>query len=342
MKIIILMIVAIIFSTGFVVMAYSDTLSNNEGSFTSYAISDHPGEWYLGENLKTGDYFEYEFSCAADQKLCNDTNMKLWIRDKIQHENYTSWETVFLISQNNQNIWYDIKLEEYTLFPTSIPDGFHKQGGYYHSMIWLSSITAAEDNYGNSYNGEDSTTTGSEKDILRFGPDLSQKLHLKHDPKKFADSSWGRYGNWLLGGEIILQKIETMHTPAGKFDAVALKVEPYKEQPGFHSDNTTWIADEFPFPVKSTASILGSGKNHTTLYELQNYLEDMSEDVFYQNHAKGFENLKPPRHQVADGVDADNIICKINLKLIYKATDNSPACVAFDTIPVLKQRGWTA
>lgn len=317
-------------------IAVESFAENDEHNPSSTISPNYPGEWHLGENLKAGNYFEYEFTCSTELKNCDTTNMKFWIRDKIQHENYTSWDAVFLTSQNMQKIRYDIELEEYTLFPTSMPDGFHKQGGLYHSLIWLAPITVAED----KHDADDNT--GAKKDVLRFGPNLSEKVQLKHDPKRFADPSWGRHGNWLLGGEIVLQRIETVPTPAGTLDAVILGIEQYREQPNYDSDSKTWIADEFPFPIKAESSVLGTDRNYVSSYDLLNYKEDMTEDLFYAHYAKDFEGLKSPRHQLLDGVDIKDIICKLNLRLIHKATDNSPACVKSESISKLIERGWMA
>jgi len=326
----------ILFSTLLLISITVESFAENDESNPSSTISpNHPGEWHLGENLKVGNYFEYEFTCTIELENCDTANIKFWIRDRIQHENYTSWDAIFLTSQNMQKIRYDIEMEEYTLFPTSMPDGFHKQGGgLYHSLIWLAPITVAKDKHDA---GDDA---GAEKDVLRFGPNLSEKVQLKHDPKRFADPSWGRHGNWLLGGEIVLQGIETIPTPAGTFDAVVLEIEQYRELPNYDSDSKTWIADEFPFPVKGESSGLGTDRNYASSYVLQNYKEDLTEDLFYAHYAKDFEGLKSPRHQLLDGVDIKDIICKLNLRLIYKVTDNSPACVKLQSMSKLIERGW--
>ncbi|KEQ56309.1 hypothetical protein SCCGRSA3_01887 [Marine Group I thaumarchaeote SCGC RSA3] len=47
-----------------------------------------------------------------------------------------------------------------------------------------------------------------------------------------------------------------------------------------------------------------------------------------------------PLKQVASGILPDDILCKENLQLIFKITDNSPACVSADTAEKLIQRGW--
>ena len=47
-----------------------------------------------------------------------------------------------------------------------------------------------------------------------------------------------------------------------------------------------------------------------------------------------------PLKQTAGGIDASSIICKINFELVFKSSDNSPACVKPATLEKLIQRGW--
>lgn len=48
----------------------------------------------------------------------------------------------------------------------------------------------------------------------------------------------------------------------------------------------------------------------------------------------------PPKKQQDMPIFDDKIICKPNLDLIFKSTDNSPACVKPESIPKLIERGW--
>jgi serpin B len=51
-------------------------------------------------------------------------------------------------------------------------------------------------------------------------------------------------------------------------------------------------------------------------------------------------NILPPLKQISLGINLENIICKDNYELIFKSTDNSPACVTGDTAQKLIERGW--
>jgi len=47
-----------------------------------------------------------------------------------------------------------------------------------------------------------------------------------------------------------------------------------------------------------------------------------------------------PLKQISSGVDPTSVFCKDGFKLIFKAVDNSPACVKPTTAEKLIQRGW--
>jgi len=51
-------------------------------------------------------------------------------------------------------------------------------------------------------------------------------------------------------------------------------------------------------------------------------------------------NILSPKQQLKDGTLPENIICKEKLELIFKSTDNSPACVKPQTAEKLIVRGW--
>ena len=48
----------------------------------------------------------------------------------------------------------------------------------------------------------------------------------------------------------------------------------------------------------------------------------------------------PPHKQVSSGTNPQDVICSEGLELIFKSTDNSPACVKSSTAEKLIQRGW--
>ena len=55
---------------------------------------------------------------------------------------------------------------------------------------------------------------------------------------------------------------------------------------------------------------------------------------------KSLKLIASPLKQFSSGVETSSIVCKDGLDLIFKASDNSPACVKPSTVEKLVQRGW--
>ncbi len=69
--------------------------------------------------------------------------------------------------------------------------------------------------------------------------------------------------------------------------------------------------------------------------------------MFYLFSIKFCKNLDEGKHlspveQMKIGFLARDIICKEGLELIFKSTDNSPACVKPATAEKLIERGWAS
>ncbi len=52
------------------------------------------------------------------------------------------------------------------------------------------------------------------------------------------------------------------------------------------------------------------------------------------------DKIIPPIKQVSQGIEPTAVICKEGMVLILKYSDESPACVKFETTLVLEERGW--
>jgi len=66
--------------------------------------------------------------------------------------------------------------------------------------------------------------------------------------------------------------------------------------------------------------------------------EERNEPIEQENN-KNPPRLSP-REQVKNGIDPAFVTCRESLELIFKAIDNSPACVKPESIEKLVQRGW--
>ena len=52
------------------------------------------------------------------------------------------------------------------------------------------------------------------------------------------------------------------------------------------------------------------------------------------------EEVKSPKKQMAEGVEAGDVVCKEGLELIIKASTGSAACVKSSSVEILIARGW--
>ena len=93
-------------------------------------------------------------------------------------------------------------------------------------------------------------------------------------------------------------------------------------------DRWTIIAESKKEILNETSNIL---KNSLDSFTLLDELQDSSV----------IETISPPKQQLKNNIAPTDISCKIDLVLIFKATDNSPACVKPSTAQKLLERGWT-
>ena len=93
-------------------------------------------------------------------------------------------------------------------------------------------------------------------------------------------------------------------------------------------DRWTIIAESKKEILNETSNIL---KNSLGSFTLLDELQDNSV----------IETISSPKQQLKNNIAPTDISCKIDLVLIFKATDNSPACVKPSTAQKLLERGWT-
>lgn len=90
----------------------------------------------------------------------------------------------------------------------------------------------------------------------------------------------------------------------------------------------------------------GIGKNvgstntisETIILEINSEKESLIPEILLKTN--GEKREIPPRKQVSSGTTPQDVICSEGLKLIFKLSNNSPACVTPDTKLKLIQRGW--
>ncbi len=204
-----------------------------------------PGEWWLGEGLKQGDYFSYRL-CHVDYKECTFFEVDFWIQGDRQAGSETKWLAQAVVYDSGKVHKGEFEFGKVTVEPTGGSDDLKTyRSAIKSSVSWLSAFAT-------SYGGE-----GGE------------------GPKAFSLPSWGKIGN--IGGEqIIPQAAESVTVPAGTFDTVRVGWK----TGGAHSH--VWVVDEFPFPVKaSTFTHVNTGiPPQEYAFVLLDYKENVQEDPF--------------------------------------------------------------
>ena len=204
-----------------------------------------PGEWYVGEGLKVGDYFSYKL-CHVDYNECAEFEMDLWISGEKKTGTEEKWLAQTVVYDGNKIVKGVMELGKVAPEPTGGSQELSAyRGAFKSSIVWLSAYA-----------------TNSPGDAVR-------------GLKKFSAPSWGKIGN--IGGEqVVPRSIETIEVPAGTFDSVVIgwKTGGYESK--------IWVVDGFPFPVKaSTWTHVSEGiPPQEYRFDLLDYKQNVKTDPF--------------------------------------------------------------
>ncbi len=156
-------------------------------------------------------------------------------------------------------------------------------------------------------------------EVVFFGEVISKKYYLVDEEYGFEDS-------------IVKFKLKESFKGFSNETMTVITAE-YFFDPTYEEGNNYVVfasgSEEALRPVWCTISIIPEEKNLEQLRLLS--IKDTSE----QN-----TKLFSPRQQIANGISPTDVICKEGLELIFKATDESPACVKSETAVKLIERGW--
>ena len=205
---------------------------------------DVPGDWYVGEGLKQGDFFSYEL-CHVVYKECADFEMDIWIEGDKKVGTETKWLAQAVVYDGNKIVKGTIELGKIAPEPTGGSLEGKYSSAFKTSVVWLSAFATA--------------------DVGQMGK----------GPKEFSQPSWGKIGN--IGGQQVRPTgTETLTVEGGTFDTVLVTWR----TGGY--DSQIWVKDEFPFPVKAeTFTQVAEGKApHEYRFELLEYRENVQEDPF--------------------------------------------------------------
>ena len=106
----------------------------------------------------------------------------------------------------------------------------------------------------------------------------------------------------------------------------------YNELPGRYkliliTNNTETLVFEF-----IVEQITEHNKNSFKISKNNNVLEE--------NNRQAIESKTAPLKQIANGVSPNDVICTEGMQLVFKNTNNYPACVKSTTVEKLIERGW--
>jgi len=147
---------------------------------------DHPGTWYVGEGLKTGDLFSYNL-CHINYKDCTEFQIDWWIGDEITVGVEQKWLAQVVIFDGIKIIKGNMVLDKIAPEPTSSSSHLVPYANAYKvSIVWLSAFANAD------------------------------------EPKAFSAASWGKSGA-IGGSQIIPTALETISVPAGTYDTIRIQ-----------------------------------------------------------------------------------------------------------------------
>ena len=205
---------------------------------------DVDGSWYVGENLKVGDFFKYKL-CHQMYKDCTDFWLSFWVEKEITVPE-DLWRFQVLIEDGNKVVKGYMNIGKVAPEPTGGSDNIISYGAIYKSSIsWLSGFVTAE--------------------IDQPGK----------GPKDFRLPSWGKIAN--IGGEQVAPiGLETINVRSGEYDTIVVGWK------SGGKTSHIWVVDEFPFPVKAqTYEHVTEGVPPLEYrFELHEYKENVSADPF--------------------------------------------------------------
>ncbi len=206
---------------------------------------DIDGSWYVGENLKVGEFFKYKL-CHQSYKDCSDFWMSFWVEKETVVGGEKMWLFQVLVEDGDKVVKGYMNIGKVAPEPTGGSDNIISYGAVYKSSIsWLSGFVTGE--------------------IDQPGK----------GPKDFRLPSWGKIAN--IGGEQVAPiGLQTISVPSGGYDTIVI---------GWKSGGKTshiWVVDEFPFPVKASTweHVTEGAPPQEYRFELHEYRENVSTNPF--------------------------------------------------------------
>ena len=152
---------------------------------------DIDGSWYVGENLKVGEFFKYKL-CHQSYKDCSDFWMSFWVEKETVVDGEKMWLFQVLVEDGDKVVKGYMNIGKVAPEPTGGSDNIISYGAVYKSSIsWLSGFVTGE--------------------IDQPGK----------GPKDFRLPSWGKIAN--IGGEQVAAiGLQTISVPSGEYDTIVV------------------------------------------------------------------------------------------------------------------------
>ena len=180
---------------------------------------DKEGSWYVGENLRVGDYFSYDL-CYMGYKECTEFNMRIWFKEEVLTKDGTQWLADVVVTDDDRVVVGTMAPGGPVLWPYGASHELRVYGWAFESSVLFLS------------------------NFISFGSDSEEEKG-----KKFTDVWIFRIGE-LCGFQLAPSNLDVVTVPAGTWeDAVVVSWSGC-------GNGKTWIADEFPLPLKADAYAL--------------------------------------------------------------------------------------
>jgi len=276
------------------------------------------GEWYIGEGLKEGNRFSYNF-CNANYKECVPMIFDILFIEKKIIDSEEVWLAQIFVREGNKITKAQITLDGMSLKPQSSSEVSKSHKYFYETIFWLSRHATNH-------------------------TEISEDRYGVNGPKQFNQTKWGKI-SWIGGIYFGPTEMRQISVQGGEFDAILLSWTVSRVP------SEVWVVDDFPLPIK--AKVFSDVTMQPIIfyeYELLSYQENVELNSFSPtkltkpNSLDGISNFDliwyPPKKQLEDGILPQNVICKEHLRLMFKSSDGSPSCVTHHLFYKWEQRGW--
>lgn len=210
-----------------------------------------PGDWYVGESLKQGDFFSYNL-CHFNYNECQDFRIDFWFKGDTQVGTETKWLVPTVVYDGNKIVKGTMELGKFIPEPSGgSPELRDYRSALKNSVIWLSAYAT---------------------------PD---------EPRKFSAPSWGKIGN-IGGQQIRTVQIQPLDTTYDHFPQT-VRVE--WRTGGSDSKVWVVDEFPFPVKAYTFVHVAEGIPPTEYRFEILDYKQNVNQDPFSGIVSKGLETI---------------------------------------------------